>query len=822
MKKSKSRQHRVPSHSLKRAKRQRGLRRMEQLETRSMLAGDVGAPWHNEILPTDVNSDGVLDQQDIEILVGELKTMKLGSFSAKSGLLEGEQSLYLDVDNDGKLTQRDLLSAMDALTLEGEPEVAAPSFRADYDVEIVYDSNTTTEGGSANVALNDTFTLNIYVTDVSETPSGFSQAFADIKFDSSKLTIQNPSTDIQMGPGFSSQTGDVPSNVTPYGGKNANDNQFSTADKLLWMGGIYAPAPANGAQRFLLASVKFRAVAEGAVDFEIDVRNYTLSSELGTPDPEATEVAFNQKERSGNDTEDPDVNLNATLVYAPGAVGQELVRFDGGKVSIDIAATPVGGANFDSYNVNEDYFGDDANSTPPVVTIGGVQYYVLDVLANDLDSALNAVTGDRSRFNIDSITQPTNGSVSIQTNAQSVAEIAATGITSHQVLLYQVPSNLGGINESFSYTITDSGASDNAGTSSADVLVAISKVDDAPIANDRFFTIEEGVPLIGNALDYASLQGGADENETLTFVEFIVPANLQGTFTPILDLNDQPTGAFVYTSNFPGLTESVQYVVSDGGEQTATGTLTFKTQLDSLIEGVVYFDADNDGVVDENLDIEASAEVRIGGVDLELVNSATGAVIATTRTDAFGTYSFSGFDEGNYSVRVVDPRFTRKGKTTAGDFTITGNEISGIGIGNGQPGRYSGLNFGYRGRDYQYISRLDQMASVSEDSITLAFSKSGGTATLEWYSVDEGWDRLVNINSDYIYLDPATKSMQVAFEVSVEGQENSQYVVQAFSPSMPGYVVVAETAEGVIIRISGSGSQVMTNLAAVDAAFANL
>ncbi|WP_158265354.1 SdrD B-like domain-containing protein [Blastopirellula marina] len=794
-----------------------------------MLAGDVAAPWHNEFLPTDVNSDGVLDNQDIEILVGELKSMKMGAVAAHNSLLEGEQSLYLDVDNDGKLTNRDLLSAMDALTLEGEALVSDPDVSANYDLEIVYNSATTGEGGTENVSLNDTFTLNIYVTDTSAVPSGFLQAFVDVTFDSTKLTIENPATDIVLGPDFTfADLGDVPSNVTPYGGKSAQDNQFIDPGKLKWMGG-YHPSPtfSNPSDPHLLVSVTFRAVAEGTVAFDVDVRDFELESN----DPDAEEVAFNQKERSGEMTQVADDNLAATIVQSAefgdpangqGNLIEQVGRFEGGTVSVDIAAVPVGGANFDSYNVNEDYFGDDENSTPPAVTIGGVPYYVLDVLANDLDAATNPVTGDRSRFNIDSVTQPTNGTVSILTNAQNVPEVVATGITSHQVLLYQVPDNLGGINESFTYTTTDSGSSNNAGTTTADVVVSINDIDDAPIAGDASFTLNEGESVSGNALDYASLQGGPDENETLTFVEFIVPANLQGTFTPVLDLNNNPTGAFTYSSNIPGLEESIQYVVSDGGSQTATGTLSFKTLLDSKIEGVVYFDSDNDGVVDENLDNEASPETRIGGVDLELVDSSTGTVVATTRTDAFGTYSFAGFDEGTYSVRVVDPRFTRKGLTTAGSFTVTGNEISGIGIGNGQPGQYSGLNFGYRGRDYPYISWRDQMGSNTEDSIVLAFSKSGGTATLEWYTVDEGWDRLVNINSDYIYLDPATKSMQVAFEVSVDGQANSQYVVQAFSPSTPGYVVVAETNEGVIIRINGSGSQVMTNLAAVDAAFANL
>ncbi|PQO48158.1 SdrD B-like domain-containing protein [Blastopirellula marina] len=814
MKKSKSRQHRVPSHSLKRAKRQRGFRRMEQLESRAMLAADVVSPWHNEVMPTDVNSDGTLDQQDIEILVGELKSMKQGAAAARSGLLEGEQSLYLDVDNDGKLTSRDLLTAINALTLEGEPDVAPSDVRADFDLEIVYDG-ITSEGGSKTVPLNSEFTLNVYVRDESPVPAGFLTALVDITFDSTKLTIDDLSSDIQLGSDFVEfpPNGDTPSLVTPYGGKYAIDNQFSEPGKLKWMGGNIATLPnvSDPGSTKLLVSITFRAIAEGPVDFSVDISPFSLNV---PDDPDAEQVSFNQETRSG-ETVNPDENLSATF-WNGGIGNDQVVRFDGGTVSIDIQDIPSNGANFDAYDVNENY--QEGDNDPPVVTIGGVQYYVLDVLANDRDGAGNLVAGDRSRFNIDSFTQPTSGTVTLQTDAQNVPEIAATGITSHQVLLYQLAVDSGGVVDSFEYTTTDEGVTDNAGTTSASVVVNVADIFIDPTADSPTYQLAAGDTVTGDVTDLVALNNGTN----LTFVGYDVAPNIQGEFTfdPLNPVD------WAYTSDTPGLVETnvvtynFTYEDSQGETQPLSGTLSFQTFFDGLLQGVVYFDSDNDGVVDENADIDASPELRIGGVTIQARDGSGNTY--TTETDAYGSYSFVNLDEGTYSVSVIDPRFTRKGKTTAGGFALNGNEISGITIGGSDPAQVMGLNFGYRGRDLAYIGFADSLASNTEDSITLAFSKSGGTTSLEWYAVDEGWDRLVNINPAYINLDAATKSLQVAFEVSVAGLDDPAYVVQAYSPSTVGYHIVAETDEGIIIRINGSASQSMTNLAAVDAMFAGL
>lgn len=786
-----------------------------------MLAGDLMSAVHNDYMPHDVNADGVFDQMDVDTLLSSLKSNKTQQ-TASRGLLEGEQTLYLDVDNDGRLTNRDLLSAMDALSLEGE--LADATFSADVNLRLITTGGNVDETQTGQADLNETFELQVWVKDTSTTPSGIDAAFVDITFDASLLTL-DPATGIVLGTGFTSNTGDTPNNVTPYGALNGAQDfiDYAQPNTLRFIGGQeVAAGVTDGTLGRLVATLTFTTVAEGTVDFSVVVADNPQSA-----DPDDLVSSFNNTARNGEVFND--VNVNAT--YFEGSGTAEISRWTGGTVSLDIMADPVAGANFDSYEVVEDYLETEAggDNDPPVVTISGTQYYVLDVLVNDLDSTLSTVAAPRTRFNIDSVTQPAQGTVTIESNAQDVTEIVSAGIDSHQVLLYQVPTGVGGISETFEYTITDSGGSNNTGETTNSVYIAITEVDQGVLLLEDPFNVEVEEGVSSGLIDIMDNVTQGEPSDVPTFINFfdenggpLTAADLQGTFTPVLDINDNPTGEFTYVSDIPGLVEMITYQVSDGNNQITEGTIVFKTLFDSLLSGVVYFDVDNDGVVDENADTNASPEKRIGGVTIELLDTG-GSVVATSVTDASGFYSFAGFDEGTYSVRITDPAFTRKGLTTTGGFTLSGSTIEDIQVGGGEPGTYTGLNFGYIGRDYQYIGLGDAIASNTEDSITLAFSNTGGLDSLEWYAVDMGWENLVQVRSDLSYFDAETGASQIAFEISVDGLDDPVLVVQAFSTSTPGYMVVANGPDGMIVRINGAGEEIMTNMtAAIDAAFAAL
>ncbi|MEW4562727.1 SdrD B-like domain-containing protein [Bremerella sp. JC770] len=818
----------------KRAKRQRAMHRVEPLEKRAMLAGDLLTAIHNDYMPHDVNNDGTFDQLDVDTLLTTLKSNKTQQTAAR-GLLEGEQTLYLDIDNDGRVTNRDLMAAMDALALEGE--LAEGTFRADVDLVLIVnpgevdeeeiDEDSLTNGMSD---VNQTFQLQVWIEDTSDTPSSVDAAFVDIMFDQTLVSL-DPATGIVLGAGFTSGTGATPNNVTPYGALNGQQdfNNYNLPNTLRFIGGRNvdgAPTETdpNNPNSRLLATLTFTTIAEGTVNFEVVIQDNPQSVEV-----DDVASSFNTLARDGEVSNNS--NVNAT--FFSGAGPNEISRWTGGDVALDIMAQPAPGANFDSYEVVEDYLEDDAvpagDYDPPIVEIDEVQYYVLDVLANDLDNANNPVAAPRTRFQITDFDDTgLEGILTLQNNAQSIQDIVDAGIGSHQVFLYQVPPGRGGITTNFTYEMTDTGSPDTVpGTTEATVFISITDVDQNLRLNPENLLVEVPEGVSSGEIDILDSVEIVEEGDEITFLGFfdenggpLTAADLQGTFE-IPDETNFPT-VFTYISNTPGLEETISYQVTDGTNEPLVGYITFKTLSDTALSGVVYFDADNDGVVDENADTNASPEKRIGGVTVELIDS-NDMVVETTVTDAFGAYSFANFDEGTYSVRVVDPRFTRKGLTTAGSFTVSGDTISGIQVGNGEPGTFEGLNFGYRGRDFAYLGIADSIASNTEDSITLAFSKPGGLDSLEWYAVDLGWELLVQVRSDLSFFDAETGDSQIAFEVAVDGLEESIVVVQAFSTSNPGYRLVADGPEGMIIRIDGGAADVMSNLnAAIDAAFASM
>ncbi|AKK02145.1 SdrD B-like domain-containing protein [Corynebacterium epidermidicanis] len=82
----------------------------------------------------------------------------------------------------------------------------------------------------------------------------------------------------------------------------------------------------------------------------------------------------------------------------------------------------------------------------------------------------------------------------------------------------------------------------------------------------------------------------------------------------------------------------------------------YKTTAD--ISGATFNDVNNDGLRD-------ASETAYPGVTVELIDSATGEVKATTTTDADGTYVFANLQPGAYQVRVMLPN-TGEAFTTDG------------------------------------------------------------------------------------------------------------------------------------------------------------
>ncbi len=114
---------------------------------------------------------------------------------------------------------------------------------------------------------------------------------------------------------------------------------------------------------------------------------------------------------------------------------------------------------------------------------------------------------------------------------------------------------------------------------------------------------------------------------------------------PDNDADGDDNGTFVGTSVL-----SSPIVLTAAGEPDGNVNVTVDF---GFIEGAglgnfVFFDEDRDGVQDEG-------EPGVPGVIVNLIDPATGEIIATTTTDANGAYTFIGLVPGNYTVTFDDP-----------------------------------------------------------------------------------------------------------------------------------------------------------------------
>jgi hypothetical protein len=124
-------------------------------------------------------------------------------------------------------------------------------------------------------------------------------------------------------------------------------------------------------------------------------------------------------------------------------------------------------------------------------------------------------------------------------------------------------------------------------------------------------------------------------------------------------------------------TETFTYTITDQGGLTKTATVTMTVTAatsTAVISGIVFFDADNDGVRD-------TGEVGIPGVLVTLTSTSTGTNItrsAITKSD--GAYSFTALPAGTYKVTESQPMAMNDGLEKSADTgaTITNDVIANI------------------------------------------------------------------------------------------------------------------------------------------------
>jgi len=337
-----------------------------------------------------------------------------------------------------------------------------------------------------------------------------------------------------------------------------------------------------------------------------------------------------------------ELNADGSFVYTPQGDFNGTVTFkyrinDGTTTSDPITVTlavaavndaPV--AVTDSYTVNED-------ATLTVNVADGV-------LSNDTD-----VEGDARTAEV--VTNPAHGTLTLNANGS---------------FTYTPTANYSGA-DSFTYRAKDA----NEQSQPITVTITVNGVNDAPTAgNDSKSVTNDGstqeVDVLVNDSD------GPIETQPVTITAVTQGAN-GGTVTISSNgtkIQYKPAASFTGSETFT-------YTITDQGGLTKTATVTMTVTAATttgVISGIVFFDADNDGVRD-------TGELGIPGVLVTLTSTSTGTNItrsAITKSD--GTYSFTALPAGTYKVTESQPTAMNDGIEKSADTgaTITDDVIANI------------------------------------------------------------------------------------------------------------------------------------------------
>ena len=240
----------------------------------------------------------------------------------------------------------------------------------------------------------------------------------------------------------------------------------------------------------------------------------------------------------------------------------------------------------------------------------------IDVLSNDDDLDGDALT-------VDSVTQPSNGSVLINAD---------------ETVSYTPASNFNG-SDSFDYTVSDG----QGGTDTATVTVGVIAVNDAPTAADDSASTNRNVAVI---IDVLSNDEDPD-GDSLTVDSVTQPTN--GSVV----INADERLSYTPASNFNG-SDSFDYTVADGQGGTDTATVSVDVTYENSSPIAVADSATTDEDITVTLNVLSNDTDADGDpLTVELLTQPTNGSVVTNADETVNytpASNFNGSDSFDYTV----------------------------------------------------------------------------------------------------------------------------------------------------------------------------
>jgi len=420
-----------------------------------------------------------------------------------------------------------------------------------------------------------------------------------------------------------------------------------------------------------------------------------------------------------NDTAAPDENETLSIVFiTQGTQGGTVALSGTGEFVLYTPAADFDGTDTFTYTIRDSSGGEDTatvavnlQAASDVPTAGDdafpvdedVVAFPLDVLDNDVSNAVGG--GD---VTVVAIGTPDQG---------GVVSIAADGLN---VLYSPAPDFFG--TETFSYTVNDEGGL----SAQATVTVTVGNIADSPQANDDAFTVVVDSP--GDELDVLANDTHLPDPAELLTITSVTTSSEGGAINII---NSGSSLTYAPPTGFSGQ-DTFSYTITDedGLTDDAVVTISIFDYVPGGLSGLVYIDADGDGVQDAN-------ELVLGGIRIHLAGTTSDgeSIDLEMLTSDQGLYEFTDLQSGSYTVTQTQPSFLVDGgfQGAAPDITFSSNSYS-VELAEGQ--EISDGDFTEKGREASTLTLFDFFNRPAPPTLIGSF---GGTVAEQWIAAHPAW-----------------------------------------------------------------------------------
>ena len=439
-----------------------------------------------------------------------------------------------------------------------------------------------------------------------------------------------------------------------------------------------------------------------------------------------------------NDAIAPDANETLSIVFiTQGTEGGTVTLSDNGDFVLYTPAANFDGTDTFTYTIRDNNGGEDTatvtvNLQPAsdVPTAGDDAFpldedvvdFPLEVLDNDSSNAVGG--GD---VTVVAVGTPDQG---------GVVSIGTDGLN---VLYSPSPDFFG--TETFSYTINDEGGL----SAQATVTVTVGNIADSPQANNDAFTVVVDSP--GDELDVLANDTHLPDPAEVLTITSVTTSSEGGTINII---NSGSSLTYAPPSGFSGQ-DTFSYTITDEGGLTddAVVTISIFDYIPGGLSGLVYIDADGDGVQDVN-------ELVLGGIRIHLTGTTSGgeSIDLEMLTSDQGIYEFADLQPGSYTVTQTQPSFLVDGgfQGASPDITFSSNSYS-VELAGGQ--EITDGDFTEKGRKASTLTLFDFFNRPAPPTLIGSF---GDTVEEQWIAAHPAW---VDFQDTSVTWDGGSHSMVV-------------------------------------------------------------